>query len=92
VQDDHIFPQSIFKEDRILNRTLISINQSKIDKKPSKYFKERVEELGEEKIIEILQSHLIPPDALKYLLKDDLNKFMELRKYAIVNEIRGIIK
>uniref|UniRef100_A0A7C3SN60 DUF262 domain-containing protein n=1 Tax=Dictyoglomus turgidum TaxID=513050 RepID=A0A7C3SN60_9BACT len=91
VQDDHIFPQSIFNEDRILNRTLISTNQSKIDKRPSRYFKERVEELGEERIIEILQSHLIPPGALEYLLKDDLNKFMELRKNAIVNEIRDII-
>jgi hypothetical protein len=90
VQDDHIFPKSIFKEDRILNRTLISTNQSKIDKKPSEYFKERIEEIGEEKVKEILASHLIPLEALNYLLENKIEDFMELRKEEILKEIEKL--
>jgi len=88
VQDDHIFPQSIFRENRILNRTLISTNQSKIDKRPSTYFRERIQELGKEKVEEILASHLIPPEALNCLLNDNLAEFMELRKEEILKEIK----
>lgn len=91
VQDDHIFPKSIFKENKIMNRTLISTNQSKVDKKPSEYFPERIKELGEEKVKEILKSHLIPEEALECLLKDDLNRFMEIRKKAIIHEIKMMI-
>lgn len=87
VQDDHIFPKSIYNEHRIGNRTVISTNQAKIDKKPSEYFQSRMEELGIEKVKEILQSHLIPPEALQYLLNDNLDKFIELRNSAIINEI-----
>jgi len=88
IQDDHIFPRSIFNENRILNRTLITTNQSKINKRPSEYFRERIMELGEKKVKEILESHLIPPEALDALLEDDLERFMELRKEAILDEIR----
>jgi len=88
IQDDHIFPKSIFREDRILNRTLISTNQSKIDKRPSQYFAERVSELGEEKVKDILESHLIPKNALDALLRDDIKNFMELRKEEIIKEIK----
>lgn len=88
VQDDHIFPKSIFKEDKIANRTIITTNQSKINKKPSEYFKERIKELGEEKVKFILSTHLIPPEALQALLNDDLEIFMKLRKKAFLNEIK----
>jgi len=88
VQDDHIFPKSIYDEHRILNRTPITTNQSKIDKDPSEYFGERIEELGKEKVKSILESHLIPYEALAYLLNNDLEKFMELRKSAIISEIK----
>ena len=88
VQDDHIFPKSIFKENRILNRTLISTNQSKINKKPSEYFAARVQELGKEKVEMILASHLIPPEALDYLLNDKIADFMELRRREILKEIK----
>lgn len=90
VQDDHIFPKSIFNENKILNRTIISTNQSKINKKPSEYFKERIKELGEEKVKEILESHLIPHEALNFLLSDNIEKFMESRKKAILNEIKKL--
>lgn len=92
VQDDHIFPKSIYRENRIANRTIISTNQSKINKKPSEYFRERINEIGEQRVKEILATHLIPAEALPYLLNDDLEKFMELRKLEIINEIRERVK
>ncbi|MEM3505406.1 MAG: DUF262 domain-containing protein [Conexivisphaerales archaeon] len=88
VQDDHIFPKKHFKEDMILNRTVITSNQSKIDKKPSEFFGDRLKDFGREKLVEILRSHLIPEEALDYLLKDDLKNFLECRKKAILEEIR----
>lgn len=87
VQVDHIFPRSIYKEDRITNRTIITTNQSKSNKKPSEYFSERIQKLGREKVEEILRTHLIPPEGLDALLRDDIETFMELRKRAIIEEI-----
>jgi hypothetical protein len=38
VQDDHIFPKSLYANDTIANRTLISTNQKKSNQTPSRYF------------------------------------------------------
>lgn len=92
IQDDHIFPKSVYKEHRIVNRTLISTNTSKGSKIPSEYFKNRLDELGEDELKRILNSHLIPEDALTCLLKDELNNFMEKRKYAIIKELKVRLK
>ncbi|RLG48628.1 MAG: hypothetical protein DRN90_00365 [Thermoproteota archaeon] len=92
IQVDHIFPKSIYNEDRIANRTIITTNQSKSNKKPSEYFKERIHELGEDKVKEILSTHLIPPEALDALRHDNLEKFMELRKKAIIEEIKRRVR
>lgn len=89
IQDDHIFPKSVYHDDRIANRTLISTNAEKGNKKPSEYFKQRLNEHGEEKLGKILESHLIPQDALDCLLKDDFQGFIMRRKEAIINEVRG---
>jgi len=89
VEDDHIFPKSIFNENRIANRTLIADNRHKINKKPSEYFSEKEKKLGREQLVQILESHLIPKDALPDLLKDDIENFMNKRKEAILNEIRA---
>lgn len=88
IQVDHILPRSIYREDRVANRTLITSNQSKSNKKPSEYFSERIKELGKEKVLENLATHLIPPEALDALLTDNLDMFMRLRKRAIIDEIR----
>jgi len=88
VQVDHIFPKSIYKKDSITNRTIITTNQSKSNKKPKEYFSERIDELGKERVLEILATHLIPPEALDVLLNNDLDMFMKLRKKAIIEEIR----
>jgi len=90
VQIDHIFPESRFNENKVLIKTAISTNQQKIDKKPSEYFKELVEKRGEDKVKEILKTHLIPPEALDDLLNDNLNGFIEKRKQTIIEEIKKI--
>ncbi len=88
IQDDHIFPKSLYNYHYIPNRTLISTNLKKWKTKPSEYFKEKLTEHGEEKLKSILESHLIPSDALDELLSDDLDKFVEKRKQAIINELK----
>ncbi|MCS7229977.1 MAG: hypothetical protein NZ923_08100 [Candidatus Kryptonium sp.] len=92
VQDDHIFPKSIYKDNRILNRTLISTNAEKSNKKPSEYFGTLVKLHGEEKLKSILESHIIPPDALDDLLKDNIEGFLEKRRSAIIESIRKRLK
>lgn len=88
IQDDHIFPKSIYKDHRILNRTLITTNSQKHDKRPSEYFGQLVKEYGEEGLTKILRSHLIPKASLKNLLKDKLREFTEKRKERIISELR----
>lgn len=88
IQDDHIFPKSHFKDDSVLNRTLITSNQSKFNKRPSEYFREKLIEFGESKLKEILESHLIPFEALEFLLNDDIENFKKWRKEAIIEEIK----
>lgn len=88
IQDDHIFPKSVYKDHRIANRTLISTNAEKSDKKPSEYFKQKLDEHGKEKLKMILESHIIPEDALDYLLSDNVQNFIERRKQAIISNLR----
>jgi len=91
VQDDHVFPKVIYKFNRISNRTLITSNAKKGDDKPSKYFKKILDLHGKEKFTEILESHLIPEDAFGYLLHDQLKKFVEKRKEAIITDLENRI-
>jgi len=88
VQIDHIFPKSIFRDNRVLVKTIISTNQKKLAKKPSKYFGEFVSAKGVERVKEILKTHLIPEEALDCLLNDDLNCFVEKRRDTIIEEIK----
>lgn len=87
LQDDHIFPKTIYKYNGILNRTLISSNAEKWKTEPSKYFKERLAEHGQEIFKSIMNSHLIPDDAIEPLLNNDLVNFCEKRKQRIMDEI-----
>ncbi|XOB63846.1 DUF262 domain-containing protein (plasmid) [Campylobacterota bacterium DY0563] len=98
IQIDHIFPKSIYGNykdkdgniidiDQIANRTLITTNQSKSNKKPSEYFSDLLRQHGRDKLIEILSTHIIPEEGLDYLLQDDLENFLAVRKKAIKKEI-----
>lgn len=84
IQDDHIFPKSIYNDNSVLNRTLISTNAEKSNKKPSEYFNSLLTIHGKEKLKEILESHIIPSDALEDLLTDNKENFKNKRKNAII--------
>lgn len=92
-QDDHIFPKSRFKTEPqincILNRTLISSNQIKGDKKPSVYLPLLLEKHGgnQERLRATLQSHLISEEAQRAMEGDDFRGFLEARRHAFLSEI-----
>ena len=84
IQDDHIFPKSVYNDNRIPNRTLISTNAEKSNRKPSEYFKQILNIHGEEVLKKILASHIIPSDALEDLLNENKENFINKRKKAII--------
>jgi hypothetical protein len=88
IQDDHIFPKSKFHINSIVNRTLITTNAAKGDKLPSEYFRERIEAYGEQKLKGILETHLIPADAIPALINNDINEFRGKRRQAILQKIK----
>jgi hypothetical protein len=92
IQDDHIFPKSKYNVNSIINRTLITSNAAKGDKLPSVYFKERINEYGEDKLREILKTHLIPEDAINDLLTDNLEDFLNKRREVIVEQVQKRVK
>lgn len=92
VQDDHIFPKSIYDEHRILNRTLLTTNAKKSNATPSSYFKEMLQKHGEVELKKILASHIIPGEALQFLLGDDIQQFIKARRKAIIKKIRQKVK
>jgi len=91
VQDDHIFPKSLYKNNTIPNRTLISTNISKGNKKPSEYFKEIIDSYGRNRLIEVLKTHLISEKALDCLLENNLEGFLEERKRVFQSKIEELI-
>jgi len=91
IQDDHIFPKSKYKNNSILNRTLITTNTVKSDKIPSVYFRERIKDYGGNRLKTILQTHLISDDALDFLLKDNIEEFLSARKETILAKIKEMI-
>jgi hypothetical protein len=92
VQDDHIFPNSIFNENSILNKTLILSNQKKSKKRPSVYFNSLIDSHKENELIKILKTHLISKNALTFLLNDDLKNFMNERKKTISANIAKLVQ
>lgn len=88
IQDDHIFPKSLYNYNAIPNRTLISSNAEKWKAKPSEYFKEILNEHGTSEFGNIMKSHLIPEEGIKFLLEDKLEEFCTERKKAISKEIQ----
>ncbi len=91
IQDDHIFPRSIYKVDTVLNRTIISTNQEKGFKTPKEYFGALEVILGRKKLEEILMTHLIDPTALSSLLDNDLPNFIAAREATVRAKIRELV-
>ncbi len=92
-QDDHIFPRSRYKSERgvdcIINRTLISSNQIKGNKKPSEYLPLFLESHGGgmERLRQTLRSHLISEEAYQAMLRDDFRVFLASRQRTILEEM-----
>jgi hypothetical protein len=97
-QDDHIFPHSQYKHEAsvncILNRTLISSNQIKSNKKPSEYLPLFLEKHGgdEQRLRATLQSHLISEQGQVAMQNEDFSAFLEARRLAFLGEINKRIR
>src|SRR6266571_3129526 len=93
-QDDHIFPRSKFggKErnvNAILNRTLISSNQIKSDKRPSEFLPVILKEHGGDsnRLRQTLSSHLISETAHHAMERDDFDGFVAARRAMFQDHI-----
>jgi len=91
--DDHIFPHSIYRNDNVLNRTIISRETNrkrKRNKKPSEWIEELGKILQRNEIEVIFNSHFINPEGLKALENDDIDLFIKKRKDEIVDRIKNL--
>ncbi|MGJ5755581.1 GmrSD restriction endonuclease domain-containing protein [Streptomyces puniciscabiei] len=99
VDAHHIFPKK-YLEDRadpgnpelILNRALIDkrTNQSIGKRAPSEYLATMEDGLGEEEVLGILQSHLLPADRHSALWHDNYAAFLLSRKNLVVKAIEAV--
>ncbi len=99
-QDDHIFPQSVYRNDfhvdTILNRTLISKSTNtklKRAKHPSKFFAECLVAHGnsESNLLNTLDSHFISPTSYEFLKKNDFENFILEREKMLNIKIKELI-
>jgi hypothetical protein len=103
LDDHHIVPASVFKDEnvptinRILNRTPLSptTNRHIINNRmPNEYLKEMFDNNDNEKVYDVLASHLISKKAVSILLrkpftKSDLDDFLRERQNTIINAIEN---
>lgn len=99
LEDHHIFPKKHLKEkdiesdkrNTVLNRTLIKkkTNQSIKGKSPSDYIEDMENALGsEEKVKEVLKSHLITEEAFYAMKMNDYEKFLREREKKLEEIIK----
>ena len=102
LDDHHIVPVSVFKDkagkaiNSILNRTPISDSTNRHiirNRMPNDYIAEMFENNNEDKVYDVLESHLISRKAVSILLRkpfeaDDFNEFIEERKKTILQAIK----
>lgn len=88
LEDDHIFPKSIYRDNEILNRTLIASNAEKSNKQPNQYFGALETLSSRERLEEILDTHLIDSNGYSALLANDLEQFKKARAVTIREKIR----
>ena len=90
LEDDHIFPKSVYKENGVLNRTLLLSNERKSSQVPAEYFG-ALEKIAGEELTDILATHLIDANAFLALKKNDLSEFMKAREASVKRRIREIV-
>jgi len=105
LDDHHIVPYSVFKDqagsviNSILNRTPLSevTNRHIIrNRMPNEYLKEILENNNEEKVFQVLETHLISKRAVSILLrnpftKNDFEEFLQERLETIRNAIDDLL-
>lgn len=99
IDDHHLFPAAYLAEHRpdvaavtrdcILNRTYIDkFTNIRIGKRaPSDYLGEIAEEMGEERVDQILTSHMLPVGSDSPLRADDFDAFLDYRRQQLVDAI-----
>lgn len=90
IQDDHIFPKSIYRDDYVLNRTVISTNAEKSNQRPEAYFNALEALNGRDKTLEILATHLIDSSCFDALKAGRLAEFKDSREKVIRAEIERL--
>ncbi len=102
IEDHHVVPTDYLKklpephdgDDSILNRCLIDGITNKVisNKPPATYLSEIAEKIGEDKLAQILRSHLLPSDEQSALRKDpvDLRRFHAERLQLLVPAIAEV--
>jgi hypothetical protein len=91
LEDDHIFPKSIYRDNEIMNRTLIASNAEKSNRQPNQYFGALETLLGRERVEEILSSHLIDSNCYSALIQNDLDRFKKQREIVVRAAIKSRI-
>ncbi|MCX7799058.1 MAG: DUF262 domain-containing protein [Fimbriimonadales bacterium] len=96
----HIFPEDWCRSrgieprvyNSILNKTVVSArtNRSIGGKAPSDYLEriQRAQGMSDERMDEILRTHLIEPECLR---SDDFDRFLELRRQALASRVEAAI-
>lgn len=100
IEDHHLFPTGWLRkqtpprsaENSILNRALIDYqtNRRISDKTPSAYLAEIEAALGDEKLQELLASHLIPYEGSGALVGNDPDAFLTARERLLLGAIAGV--
>lgn len=90
LEDDHIFPKSIYKENGVLNKTLLLTNEKKGAQVPADYFA-ALEKITED-FGEILETHLIDANGLKALKNNALAEFLKARDASVRRAIGERLK
>jgi hypothetical protein len=100
INDHHIFPTksglNIDTElvDSILNRAILheKTNKEIQNKSPKDYYPEIIKKIGDEtKVEEIMETHLISPQAIKFMQENDFENFIKERKKTVISELKRII-
>jgi hypothetical protein len=100
IEDHHLLPTGWLTkqkppraaENSILNRALVDYQTNRRigAKAPSVYLKEIKDALGEEKLQEVLSTHLVPHDGAGSLGNDNPDQFLIARERLIIGAIAGV--
>ena len=105
LDDHHIVPLSRAKDysgnkiNSILNRAPLSAHTNRViisDRLPNEYLPDWIEGSGEDKVREVLRTHIIPDEAIDILLRDpfgeeDFDEFISVRERSLKRAIHALL-